>query len=96
MQGASDFAVRMGGDEFLVPLLECPPEKVKGALSRLGPIELDFGGEKISVTSSKGYAQYEKGETVEQLVSRADAQLYAAKAARRDPDADVLAWSAPH
>jgi GGDEF domain-containing protein len=40
---ASDFAVRMGGDEFLVLLPECPPDKVKLVLTRLGPIDIDFG-----------------------------------------------------
>lgn len=79
----SDFAVRMGGDEFLVLLPGCPPEKVKVVLSRLAPFEMDFGGEKIGVSSSAGYAQYQPGDTVEQLLGRADRALYAAKAARR-------------
>jgi diguanylate cyclase (GGDEF)-like protein len=77
---ASDFAVRMGGDEFLVLLPECPPESVKFVLSRLAPFDMDFGGEKASISSSKGYAQYRQGETVEQLVGRADEALYVAKA----------------
>ena len=79
---ASDFAVRMGSDEFLVLLPECPPDKVNLVLSRLGPIDINVGEGKMSVTSSKGFAQYLAGETVEQLVARADAALYASKAAR--------------
>jgi diguanylate cyclase (GGDEF)-like protein len=89
---ASDFAVRMGGDEFLVLLPECPPDKVKLVLTRLGPIDIDFGEGTISVTSSKGFAQYQVGETVEQLVARADPALYTSKADRRkaQPSRDVL------
>ncbi len=80
---ASDFAVRMGGDEFLVLLPECPPDKIKLVLSRLGPIEMEFNGTRISISSSKGYAQFQQGETVEELIERADQKLYAAKAVRR-------------
>jgi two-component system cell cycle response regulator len=79
---ASDFAVRMGGDEFLVLLPECPPEKVNLVLSRLAPFDMNSGEEKISVSISAGYAQYQRGETVEHLVGRADEALYARKAAR--------------
>jgi len=79
---ASDFAVRMGGDEFLVLLPGCPPEKVKVVLARLAPFEMDFEGEKINVSASSGYTQYQTGESVEQLLGRADQSLYAAKAAR--------------
>jgi diguanylate cyclase (GGDEF)-like protein len=79
----SDFAVRMGGDEFLVLLTECPPEKVGLVLSRLGPVEIDLNGQIFSVSGSWGWAQYEPGETAEQLIARADAALYANKAIRR-------------
>lgn len=79
---ASDFAVRMGGDEFLVLLPECPSEKVDLVLSRLAPFDMNSGEEKISVSISAGYAQYQPGETVEHLVGRADEALYARKAAR--------------
>jgi diguanylate cyclase (GGDEF)-like protein len=80
---ASDFAVRMGGDECLVLLPECSPENVKLVLSRLAPFNLDCGGEKIVVSMSTGYSQYQTGDTIEQLVGRADEALYAAKADRR-------------
>lgn len=72
----------MGGDEFLVLLPECPSEKVNLVLSRLAPFDMNSGEEKISVSISAGYAQYQPGETVEHLVGRADEALYARKAAR--------------
>jgi diguanylate cyclase (GGDEF)-like protein len=33
----SDFAVRNGGDEFMVVLPECPPEKVQSCFISFGP-----------------------------------------------------------
>ena len=86
---ASDFAVRMGGDEFLVLLPECPPENVQVILSRLAPFDMDFGGEKISVSCSIGYAQHQAGEIASELVRRADQALYAAKAAGRVRDTEA-------
>jgi diguanylate cyclase (GGDEF)-like protein len=79
----SDFAVRLGGDEFLVVLPECPPEKTELVLSRLRPFEIEMSGHKIPVASSQGWTQYQTGESAEQLTARADQALYAQKAARR-------------
>ncbi len=79
----SDFAVRLGGDEFLVVLPECPPEKTELVLSRLKPFEVELKGQKILVASSAGWAQYQTGDSMEQLMARADEALYARKAARQ-------------
>jgi diguanylate cyclase len=75
----SDFAARTGGDEFLVVLPECPPEKVKLVLSRLAPFALEVDGNRFYVSGSCGWAQYHTGETAEQLIARADDALYAQK-----------------
>ena len=75
----SDFAARTGGDEFLVVLPECPPEKVKLVLFRLSPFELEVDGNRFYVSGSCGWAQYHTGETAEQLIARADDALYADK-----------------
>lgn len=79
---ASDIPVRLGGDEFLVVLPECPPDKVQLVLSRLGNFELELDNGKVAVSSSHGWAQYEPVDTPEQLIGRADEDLYAQKAAR--------------
>jgi diguanylate cyclase (GGDEF)-like protein len=80
----SDIAVRLGGDEFLVILPECPPEKVQIVLSRLTSFEADCDdGNRIFVSSSRGWAQYHPSETPEQLIKRADRALYEEKASRR-------------
>lgn len=64
-------------------LTECPQEKVRLVLSRLGPVETEWDSQRFSVSSSWGWAQYEPGETMAELIARADAALYANKAFRR-------------
>jgi len=78
----SDRAVRLGGDEFLVVLPECPPDKMELVLSRVRSFELEIDNSKISVSSSRGWAQCQPGESAEELISRADQALYANKANR--------------
>jgi diguanylate cyclase (GGDEF)-like protein len=77
----SDFAVRHGGDEFMVVLPECPADKVEVVLSRVVAFETDFEGKRFWVSSSRGRAQYEPPERVEDLMARADAALYEYKMA---------------
>ena len=80
----SDLAVRMGGDEFLLLLPECPSEQVKAMLARLNPLEVDYQGHKIPVTFSAGWVGYGIGETPEQFLERADKTLYADKRAKKE------------
>ncbi|HEV2314248.1 MAG TPA: GGDEF domain-containing protein [Candidatus Acidoferrales bacterium] len=75
----SDLAVRLGGDEFLVILPECPAERIPSLLARLGSLDVEYQEKKIGVTSAAGWAGYENGETPEQLIERADKALYAKK-----------------
>jgi diguanylate cyclase (GGDEF)-like protein len=77
----SDFASRMGGDEFLVLLPECSTLQVDALLSRLRPMETEYGGQNIPICFSAGWVGYEKGETTEQFLERADRTLYAEKRA---------------
>jgi diguanylate cyclase (GGDEF)-like protein len=79
----SDLAVRLGGDEFLVLLPECTWEQLQLVLVRLGSLEVNWQGQKIPVTFSAGWKQYEMGERPEELLARADEALYARKRASR-------------
>jgi diguanylate cyclase (GGDEF)-like protein len=79
----SDVAVRMGGDEFLLILPECPTERVEAMLNRLQSIVVEFGEYQIPVSFSAGWVGYESGETPEQFLERADKILYADKRARK-------------
>lgn len=79
---ACDVPIRVGGDEFLVILPECPLDKVQTILSRLDSIDLNLDGQKVRVSFSRGVAQYQINDTPETIIKRADERLYAAKAAR--------------
>ena len=75
----SDLAVRIGGDEFVVLLPECQPGQVEVVLQRLRQQEIDLDGDKFSLCFSAGWADYQTGESPEQLLQRADQALYAEK-----------------
>jgi diguanylate cyclase (GGDEF)-like protein len=78
---ASDLAIRLGGDEFLVILPECLPESIPALLNRLGHLQMRWGAARFTVHSAAGWAGYQKGETPAQLIERADQLLYANKRA---------------
>jgi diguanylate cyclase (GGDEF)-like protein len=78
-----DMAVRMGGDEFLLLLPECPTVQVPMLLERLRPCEVKFQGTRLPVEFSAGVATYEAPETGAQLLERADQALYADKRAHK-------------
>jgi diguanylate cyclase (GGDEF)-like protein len=80
----SDLAVRLGGDEFLVVLPECTLEQLKLVLERLHSFELDWQGQKIPVTFSAGWKDYEVGDRPEEMLARADQALYANKRAGKE------------
>jgi diguanylate cyclase (GGDEF)-like protein len=81
----SDLAVRLGGDEFLVVLPECTLEQLKLVLERLRSFELEWQGQKIPVTFSAGWKDYEMGDRPEEMLARADQALYASKRATKKP-----------
>jgi diguanylate cyclase (GGDEF)-like protein len=87
----SDMAARMGGDEFLVLLPECTPSQVHALLDRLRPMETEYGGTKIPICFSAGWVGYEKGETTEQFLERADRILYAEKRLAKAREKETLA-----
>jgi diguanylate cyclase (GGDEF)-like protein len=73
---ASDLAVRLGGDEFLVILPECELHSVSNLVKRLGSLKIVLQGREIEVTSAAGWASYENGEDANRLMERADQELY--------------------
>jgi diguanylate cyclase (GGDEF)-like protein len=81
----SDLAVRLGGDEFLVVLPECTLDQLKLVLDRLSSFELDWQGQKIPVTFSAGWKDYEMGDRPEEMLASADQALYTSKRATKKP-----------
>jgi diguanylate cyclase (GGDEF)-like protein len=91
----SDLSVRLGGDEFLVILPECPAEHIPTLLNRLKDIVAEFDGKKIAVSSSAGWAGYQKGDTPERLMERADKALYLNKRASLEQKSSATLLSQP-
>jgi diguanylate cyclase (GGDEF)-like protein len=75
----TDTVARMGGDEFLALLPDCTISQVQILMSRLRPMEIEWEGAKIPICFSAGCVGYERSETTEQFLERADRILYAEK-----------------
>jgi diguanylate cyclase (GGDEF)-like protein len=75
----SDFAVRMGGDEFLVILPECTIGQMQSLINRIAKVEVEYESSRIPVEYSYGSVGYEPGETPQRFLERADQLLYADK-----------------
>jgi diguanylate cyclase (GGDEF)-like protein len=85
----TDIIGRWGGDEFIL-LLESDLSVAAGQIERLAKwicgsykIEGSVGPREIRINASIGLAEYRPGETMEQLLDRADAAMYRQKAATR-------------
>lgn len=80
-----DTPARLGGEEFAVILPECDAMDAVSAAVRihglLNPLVVETGDARLSVTTSAGLVWTEIWDavTVEELIARADAQLYRAK-----------------
>ena len=79
----TDIIGRYGGEEFLIILAETPLEFAKTCLNRC---RMEIEGthfpdlpEDYRVTASFGATEYQPGETIDSLLSRADSALYMAK-----------------
>jgi diguanylate cyclase (GGDEF)-like protein len=87
---ACDVPIRVGGDEFLVILPQCPPDNLHIILTRLDSVDVNLDGQKIAVSFSWGVAQYQVNDTAQTMIKRADERLYAAKAKRPNVLAGVF------
>jgi diguanylate cyclase (GGDEF)-like protein/PAS domain S-box-containing protein len=74
----TDFIARYGGEEFALLLPDCAPDETVRLLERLRAATPQ--GQTISV----GIAHWDRSESPESLLARADAALYEAKEAGRD------------
>lgn len=86
-----DIVARYGGEEFILLL---PETELSGAMALAESIRKSIGLSRIMqagtnnvvgrITISCGVAQFKKGDQPEDVISRADAALYAAKEGGRD------------
>jgi len=100
LRASSDWVARYGGEEFVLVLPETPLAQAQDVAERLRQqieqtlrVELS-NGQLLRVTASLGVAEYRSGERGEDLLSRADEQLYVAKQAGRNRVQPPLAVAA--
>jgi diguanylate cyclase (GGDEF)-like protein len=77
----SDLAVRWGGDEFMLLLVDCNLNQLQHVLMRLVPFEMEFAVTRRLITFAAGWQEYLNGDTAAALLDRADRNLYANKQA---------------
>lgn len=79
----SDFIARFGGEEFVALMPETSAQEAKLVAEKLRKkIEespFNFKKEPVQITISFGISQFAKGESIENVFSRADKALYEAK-----------------
>ncbi|HEY4742847.1 MAG TPA: GGDEF domain-containing protein [Candidatus Acidoferrales bacterium] len=75
----SDQGSRIGGDEFMVVLPECPSGQVQHVIDRLRVLTVEYEGAKITVHFSAGWKDYHPGETALEFMRRVDEALFADK-----------------
>jgi diguanylate cyclase (GGDEF)-like protein len=81
----SDLAVRWGGDEFMLLLLDCEVEQLSVVLKRLEGFAVVVHGKTLPVSFSLGWKAFEPGDSLESLIEKADRDLYTHKAAAKAP-----------
>jgi diguanylate cyclase (GGDEF)-like protein len=82
----SEVLARFGGDEFALVMPGAGDGKAEEVLRRLHTVSM--------ADWSVGLVEWERGESLDRAMARADAELYRAKRARRDCD-HVGQWTAP-
>jgi diguanylate cyclase (GGDEF)-like protein len=80
----SDFAVRLGSDDFLLVLPECNLGEAKVVLDRLGALEMKCAGHKIGLGYTTGWVDYQPGELPAELLKRARSILHLYENAAKD------------
>jgi len=90
MMRDTDYVVRWGGEEFIIVLPETPLEKAEAFAGRLGKKIAETlispkDTEPFSITVSIGMSNYtDKINSIDKLVSSADAAMYLAKSSGRN------------
>jgi diguanylate cyclase (GGDEF)-like protein len=81
----SDYAVRVGNEDFVLVLPKCNAGEVSQVLNRMGSLDLICGGKKISLTYTTGWVDYQPGDMPSDLLKRATQLLHLYDNAAKDP-----------
>ena len=84
----SDIICRWGGEEFILLLKDTTPDQARELGEKIRQQTerntISFNGSDLQITTSLGLAQLHAGESLEQLITRADRALYRAKQSGRN------------
>jgi diguanylate cyclase (GGDEF)-like protein len=72
----SDYAVRLANDDFMLVLPKCNVGEVSQVLNRMGSMDLECAGKKISLAYTTGWVDYQPGDTPSDLLKRASQLLH--------------------
>ena len=72
----SDYAVRLANDDFLLVLPKCNVGEVSQVLNRMGLMDLECAGKKISLAYTTGWVDYQPGDMPSDLLERASQLLH--------------------
>jgi len=89
----ADLAVRWGGDEFMMILVDCEPAQIPAILARLQDFSVEVQGRELPISLAIGWKAYKSGDKVEDLIESADRMLYLDKASRKQPDQETASMA---
>ena len=72
----SDYAVRLASDDFVLVLPKCNVGEVSQVLKRMGSMDLECAGKKISLAYTTGWVDYQPGDMPSDLLKRASQLLH--------------------
>ena len=86
----SDFAVRLASEDFVIVLPNCNLGEVSHVLNRLGSLEMNCSGQKISLTCTTGWVDYQSGDMPSDLLQRAAQLLHLYENAAKESVSSTL------
>ena len=89
----SDYAVRLANEDFVLVLPKCNVGEVTRVLQRVGALEMSCSGERIPITYTTGWVDYQPGDMPSDLLKRAVQLLHLYENAAKESFATT---SAPH
>ncbi len=72
----SDYAVRLSNEDFVLILPKCNLGEVSQVLNRMGSMDLECAGKKISLAYTTGWVDYQPGDMPSDLLKRASQLLH--------------------
>lgn len=80
----SDYAARIGSDDFLLVLPKCTLSEAKETLDRVGVVEIKASGQKMVLAYTSGWVDYQAGDMPSDLLRRASDILQLYKTASKE------------